>query len=134
MSIVDAMIIYSVFGHSHTSRNQTVVNNYYVDNSNTTEEQNETEIVAVPEGTTVKTIGKQQYLIVPTEKDGEVEEISIPQGSTFTTTEQGVLIQTPDGRGVLIPKGDQAYNAPKEYKVPDYADKPVEYDEPADLK
>lgn len=125
LNIVDAMIIYSIFGHSQTSNNTTVINNY-----TTTEGYKAEDVVAVPQGTQIMGTAPDQFLNIP-DGEGNTEEAPIPAGSTFTKIEGGMMIQTPDGQAVLIPEGPNAYKADAGYEVPESAQKPQEYDEPA---
>lgn len=126
-SIVDVMIINSLFGHSQTSRGQTVVNNYYIDGK-------KTDVVVVPKGSYIDEVKGEKVIMMPDGKGGSESSV-IPEGSTITETKKGTLIQTPDGQGVLIPTDEKSYKAEAGYKVPETAQKPQEYaDAPADLK
>ena len=121
LGIVDYMILYSIFGHSNTSRGQTVVNNNtYIINGE------KTEVTAVPEGSRLIGFGNKKKLIIPA-KDGN-EIIEIPAGSTFTKTENGMLITTPDGVAVLVPTSTDAYKAADDYKVPAEATEAMVYE------
>ena len=121
LSVVDYMIIYSIFGHSTTSHGDTVVNNTYIINGE------ESEVTAVPEGSHVTGFGDKRTLVVVSE-DGD-ETIEIPAGSTFTDTDNGMLITTPDGIAVLVPTGEESYQADENYQVPEEAQAPIEYGE-----
>lgn len=122
LSVVDYMILYSIFGHNTTSGGDTVVNNTYIINGE------ESEVAAVPQGSHVTGFGDKRTLVVVSE-DGSEEKIEIPAGSTFTDTDDGMLITTPDGVAVLVPTGDGAYKADDSYQVPEEAQVPIEYSE-----
>lgn len=121
LNIVDAMILYSIFGNERTSGGTTVVNNYYVDGN-----EDSTEVVSVPQGSYLEGVAPNQILIIKS-SDGEVERVSVPAGSTVQVIATGTLIQTPDGTGVLIPTSADEYNAESGYQVPDNASQPQEY-------
>jgi DNA-binding protein HU-beta len=123
IGIIDAMLLYSIFGHSNTSRGDTVVNN------NTTYVINgaETDVTSVPEGSRLTGFGSKKKLIVPG-KDGN-EVIEIPAGSTFTKTDNGMLVTTPDGVAVLVPTSADAYKAEDGYKVPPEAAEAMVYED-----
>ena len=121
LSVVDYMILSSIFGRSNTSNGDTVVNNTYVINGE------ESEVTAVPEGSRLTGFGNKKSLVVPA-ADGD-EVIEIPEGSTYTQTDNGLLITTPDGVAVLVPESADAYKAEDGYEVPEEAAAPMEYDE-----
>lgn len=121
LSVVDYMIIYSIFGHNETSNGDTVINNTYIINGE------ESEVTAVPEGSRLTGFGSKKSLVIPGEDGNEV--IEIPTGSTYTQTDEGLLITTPDGVAVLVPKSDTAYSAEEGYEIPEEASAPMEYDE-----
>ena len=121
-SIVDVMIINSLFGHSQTSRGDTVVNNYYIDGE-------KSDVVVVPKGSYIDEVDGQQVIMMPDGKGGSESSV-IPEGSTITDTKKGTLVQTPDGQGVLIPEDDDAYKAEKGYKVPETAQQAQTYAAP----
>lgn len=120
LSVVDYMILSSIFGRSNTSNGDTVVNNTYVINGE------ESEVTAVPEGSRLTGFGNKKSLVVPVEEGDEV--IEIPFGSTYTQTDEGMLITTPDGVAVLVPSSAEAYKAEDGYEVPEEASAPMEYD------
>ena len=114
------MVLYALFGHNHTSTGQTVIvnNNVTIDDS---------QVTAVPEGSHISGFGDQRTIIVPTQNGDQI--VPIPVNSTFTQTDDGTLITTPTGVGVLVPNGEDAYKAPVGYDVPPEAAKPMEYDD-----
>ena len=122
LSVIDYMILYSIFGHNTTSSGTTVVNNTYIINGE------ESEVTAVPQGSHVTGFGDKRTLVVASE-DGSEEKIEIPAGSIFTDTNDGMLITTPDGVAVLVPTGGEAYKAEDSYQVPEEAQAPIEYGE-----
>lgn len=125
LNIVDAMIIYSIFGHTRTSNNTTVINNYQPPAQGTGDDAN---VMAVPQGTTIIGFAPDQKLRIP-DGQGGFEEAAIPVGSTIQTASNGTLIQTPDGQAVLVPSSADAYKAEDGYQVPQSAQAAQEYAE-----
>jgi len=120
LSVVDYMILSSIFGRSNTSNGDTVINNTYVINGE------ESEVTAVPEGSRLTGFGNKKSLIIPSAEGNEV--IEIPVGSTYAQLDEGMLITTPDGVAVLVPSSTESYKAEKDYKIPEEASEPMVYD------
>lgn len=120
IGVVDGLIIASLLGHSNIG-NRPVTNNYYVDGDFP-------EVVSVPVGTTLRTVGKQHYLMVPN-GSGTPDEIAIPLGSNMYPTDEGTLIQTPYGASIFMPRTKDAYKPGSDYVVPVYAQEEQEYAE-----